>query len=123
MSDAQEALERLLYDNFDKITLHAQGTPKVFFDTAGMAQALIAEGYERELPETHPESVRIHEDAWGDTHEGYTSARLYVIKCLWCDFRAEATLHKHAKAQYDGHVHRIQKEGLRLFNEEQGKGL
>lgn len=42
-----------------------------------------------------------HLDAWADTGHGYTiSGRLYLLKCLWCDYQATAMTRAEAVNKY-----------------------
>lgn len=50
----RETLERVLYDNMDKIVMITTGTPKILFDTRGMADAIIAA---LSSPTTKPEDA------------------------------------------------------------------
>jgi hypothetical protein len=64
------------------------------------------------------EFVNHHQDAWADTHDGYTSNRVYVIRCLWCEFHAEDKYHREAKSLYDVHVEAIHAAGHVFFLED-----
>lgn len=52
-----EALADVLYVNFHFIKLHSHGTPKVFFDTDGMAEAILSSDWLAERDRAIKEAV------------------------------------------------------------------